>query len=340
MPGQINPVDIKLLRVFAAIVEGGGFAAAQAQLNISPSRISTQIADLEARLGRRLCQRGRIGFSLTEEGRLVYEASQRLFASLESFRTEMGAVTGRLSGALRIGVVDNTISNPDSRLPQAIARFLERDNDLHVTLHIAAPGELERALLDRRLQLAIGAFHHHAAGLAYEPLFLEEQTLYCGRRHPLFARPAATLEEVTAADYADRGYMEGVRPRRRPAFRAKATAYHMEALALLVLSGRYIAYLPTHYARPWRERGDMRPLLPDELTYHSLFEVAVRKGEHRTLVVREFLEALHRAHSDVARPPAMPPSQEPAADARPVNRPLRARGAGRRHRATPASSSP
>jgi len=334
VPGQINPVDIKLLRVFAAIVEGGGFAAAQAQLNISPSRISTQIADLEARLGRRLCQRGRIGFSLTEEGRLVYEASQRLFASLESFRTEMGAVTGRLSGALRIGIVDNTISNPDSRLPQAIARFLERDNDLHVTLHIAAPGELERAVLDRRLQLAIGAFHHHAAGLAYEPLFLEEQTLYCGRLHPLFARLSATLEEVTAADYADRGY------RRRPAFRAKATAYHMEALALLVLSGRYIAYLPTHYARPWRERGDMRPLLPEELAYHSLFEVAVRKGEHRTLVVREFLEALHRAHSDVTRPPAMPPSQGAAADVRPVIRPVRARGVGRRRRASPASSSP
>ncbi|HLB81274.1 MAG TPA: LysR family transcriptional regulator, partial [Dongiaceae bacterium] len=65
MTPKLNDIDVKLLRVFAAIVEAGGFAAAQAQLNVSPSRISTQIADLEARLGMRLCQRGRVGFRLT-----------------------------------------------------------------------------------------------------------------------------------------------------------------------------------------------------------------------------------------------------------------------------------
>ena len=301
MTPKLNDIDVKLLRVFAAIVEAGGFAAAQAQLNVSPSRISTQIADLEARLGMRLCQRGRVGFRLTDKGRAVYEASRRLFAGLEDFRAEVGAMRGRLVGELQIGVVDNTISNPDSRLDDAIARFRGRDNDVHIVMHIAAPSELERAVLDGRLHTAIGAFHHHAAGLAYERLFVEEQTLYCGRRHPLFARPpeAVTRADVTAAAYAHRGYMAGTKAKRPAAFRPAATAYHMEALAVLVLSGRYIGYLPTHYAAPWVERGQMRPLLPRELAYHSLFEVATRKGTHRTLVVRAFLDDLRRAHRDV-----------------------------------------
>jgi DNA-binding transcriptional LysR family regulator len=37
--------------------------------------ISKQISDLEIRIGMRLCTRGREGFHLTEEGRLVYQAS-------------------------------------------------------------------------------------------------------------------------------------------------------------------------------------------------------------------------------------------------------------------------
>ncbi|MEX0696327.1 MAG: LysR family transcriptional regulator [Dongiaceae bacterium] len=301
MTPKLNDIDVKLLRVFAAIVEAGGFAAAQAQLNVSPSRISTQIADLEARLGMRLCQRGRVGFQLTDKGRAVYEASQRLFAKLEDFRAEVGAMRGRLVGELQIGVVDNTISNPDSRLDDAIARFRGRDNDVHIVMHIAAPSELERAVLDGRLHAAISAFHHHAAGLAYERLFVEEQTLYCGRHHPLFARPPETVTQadVAAAAYAHRGYMVGTKAKSPVAFRPAATAYHMEALAVLVLSGRYIGYLPTHYAAPWVERGQMRPLLPRELAYHSLFEVATRKGTHRTLVVRAFLDDLRRAHRDV-----------------------------------------
>jgi DNA-binding transcriptional LysR family regulator len=169
---------------------------------------------------------------------------------------------------------------------------------VHVTLHILAPTELERAVLDGRIQVAIGAFHHHAVGLAYEPLFAEEQTLYCGRGHPLFtqAPEAVSLAEVTAAEFADRGYMEGLRGKQLARFRATATAYHMEALALLVLSGRYIAYLPSHYAAGWTARGLMRPLLPRQLCYQSLFEVITRKGAHPTPAASAFLDDLRAAH--------------------------------------------
>lgn len=299
---KLGDADIKLLRLFATIVEAGGFTAAQTQLNISQSRISGMMSELEARLGMRLCQRGRVGFRLTDKGQVVYAASRRLFAGLEEFRAEVGALRGRMVGELGIGVVDNTISNPDARLADAIGRFSARPNDVQVSIHIASPTDLEQAVLQGRMQVAIGAFHHHAAGLSYERLFMEEQTLYCGRGHPLFARAAdrITLDDVAAASYADRGYMEGAKTRRPATLSASATAHHMESLALLVLSGAYIAYLPTHYAAPWVERGQMRPLMARELAYHSLFELATRKGAHRTLVLRTFLEDLRQAHADVS----------------------------------------
>jgi DNA-binding transcriptional LysR family regulator len=307
MLSKLATIDIKLLRVFLAIVEAGGFAAAQAQLNLSPSRISTLLADLEARLGMRLCQRGRVGFRLTDKGRAIHEASLQLFGALDQFRARAGALRGRLVGELQIGVVDNTLTNPACRLAAAIGRFKARASDVHVTLHVLAPTELEQAVLDQRLPAAIGAFHHHVAGLSYAPLFVEEQTLYCGSGHPFFRRAdeSIALADIAGVDFVDRGYGGGVKARRPGAdFRATATANNMEAAATLILSGRYIGYLPTHCAAPWVERRLMRSLLPARLAYQSLFESITRKGVERTPALQVFLEDLKAAHGAVAARPA------------------------------------
>jgi LysR family transcriptional regulator, transcriptional activator for bauABCD operon len=67
--GTVGEIDLRLLRVFMAVADHGGFAAAEVALGKNKSAISMDIANLEARLGSRLCQRGRGGFSLTDEGR-------------------------------------------------------------------------------------------------------------------------------------------------------------------------------------------------------------------------------------------------------------------------------
>jgi DNA-binding transcriptional LysR family regulator len=291
----LGNIDLKQIHAFLTVVESGGFGAAQGVLNVSPSRLSTMISDLERRLGMRLCQRGRTGFRLTERGEEVYRAAQRLVAGLEAFRSDVGALGGRLVGNLNIGMVDNIISNPANHLAKVMHRYGERAGGVHVTMHIDAPQELERKVLDGRLDLAIGAFHHALPGLAYRALFLEEQTLYCSAGNPLFGRAPDSIanDEVLAVPYAGRGYMEDLRPLR---LKAGARSYSMEGLAVLVLSGRFIAYLPSHYAAPWVARGEMQPIRPKKLSYQSLFEVAVKKGAAQTPALQAFLEDLSAVH--------------------------------------------
>lgn len=292
----LHDVDLKLLRVFAAVVEHGGFGPAQAVLNISLSRLSSMIAELERRLGVRLCHRGRVGFRLTDKGAQVYQSSLRLMNSLEGFKAEVGALRGRLVGNLAIGMVDNIVSNPECRLSEVISRFCDRDQDVRVSLHIDAPPELEQRVMDGRLDLVIGAFHHALPALDYRPLFDEEQTLYCGAGHALFRRSDASiaLEDVSACAYAGRGYPEEKLPvQLKPA----TTSDSMEGLAIFILSGRFIAFLPTHYALQWVERGQMRPILPRRLAYRSQFHAVLRKAGAPTLVMRAFLADLAEAHS-------------------------------------------
>jgi hypothetical protein len=51
---QVSDFDIRLLRIFRAVVECGGFSAAENVLGIGRSAISQQMSDLEQRLGLRL----------------------------------------------------------------------------------------------------------------------------------------------------------------------------------------------------------------------------------------------------------------------------------------------
>ena len=103
---QLLDFDLRLIRIFRVIVEAQGLAGAQVVLNLSQSRISTSLAELEARLGVRLCRRGRAGFALTDAGRSVYEASHDLFEAVDRFCNSAGTVSLNLKRVVKLGAVD------------------------------------------------------------------------------------------------------------------------------------------------------------------------------------------------------------------------------------------
>lgn len=295
MLGNLNDIDLRMLRTFCTIVEAGGFTAAQVRLNISLPRLSVVVRDLEIRVGYSLCKRGKAGFQLTDEGLATYSAAQELFADIERFRQKTVEVNGRTQEHLRIGTVDSLASMPDSPLPAAIARFRPNNARVRLQLHVMRPDELEQAVLEERLHLAIGAFHHRLSGLDYRDLFEEEQNLYCSREHPFFKRADDSLgiEEISSADYVDRGY---VAENRRPyelRFSNMISAFSMEAIALLVFSGTYIGYLPTHYARQWVDQGRLRAILPQRLSYASAFHCITRQGLEIAPGLGNFLKAMN-----------------------------------------------
>ncbi len=51
MAPRLDTVDLRLLRVFVAVVEARGFTAAQTVLNVGASTISNHISALETRSG-------------------------------------------------------------------------------------------------------------------------------------------------------------------------------------------------------------------------------------------------------------------------------------------------
>jgi DNA-binding transcriptional LysR family regulator len=90
---------LKLLAVFAFVVEAGSFAAAARHLHSSRARISENISQLESELGVRLLHRSTRQLTLTEEGRAVYDSARDLSGILEhvDYITSQSTPRGRVS---------------------------------------------------------------------------------------------------------------------------------------------------------------------------------------------------------------------------------------------------
>ncbi|MBD9502461.1 LysR family transcriptional regulator [Pseudomonas sp. BGr12] len=301
MLGNLSDIDLRLLRTFCTIVEAGGFTAAQVRLNTSLSRLSVLVRDLELRLGYSLCRRGSSGFQLTEEGQQLYEAALGLFVDIERFREQVTGLGGRDREVLHLGCVDGVLGQHCWPLPLALRLFREGNPRVRLNLHTQRPDELENAVLEERLQLAIGAFHHRLSGLRYQLLFREEQNLYCAQGHPFFARAQdePSLEQICAAEYVGRGYMTESRRPHGLVFGRATNAYSMEAIANLVFSGTFIGYLPTHYAAQWVAQDRLRAIRPAQLAYVSEFHCVTRQGAEPGDVLAAFLDALERAQAEL-----------------------------------------
>ena len=293
--GNLHEVDIRRLRIFMTIVECGGFVQAQNELGIGASSISLRMSELEQRLGLRLCHRGRSGFAVTPEGEAVYAACQSLLLAHDRFITAVGAARGVISGELRVGIIDNLIFDPNLAFSRALAEFGEQASELEISLYTMAPTDLERAVLEQKLQLAVGVFYHRVPDLEYHGLCRERLLLYCGRGHPFYSLrgKALSLERLQQAGYVERTYGQTISRLNKPLpLESAAYSSSLEATAILIQTGKYIGFLPRYYAQQWCDRKLLKPLLADDVFIDSEVTAIIHKQPQNEVMARGLLEVL------------------------------------------------
>lgn len=296
---QVRDADIHLLRVFVAVAECGGLAAAQDRLNVAASTISTQISNLETRLGFRLCERGRSGFSLTNQGEIVLTSTYKLLRDLGEFVNTIEATQDDLIGSVRIFLIDNILSNRHCRLSVAMAQLRRENPYLQFEVSQMAPGRIESALLKREADLAVGWFNSIMPSLQYELLFQERQQIYCGAGHPLFDKAPGDVDpyELEQTDWVARAYdlPQTIHFAHPPV--ASAVSHYMEGIAHFILAGTHVGYLPEHLAEPWVARGVMRAIQPEIYFYELPMSLAAREDTANERRVQAVRQAILDAHS-------------------------------------------
>ena len=247
---EFDEKDLRALRVFCSVAQAGGFASAEKLLLMSKASISRQIREVEQRLGVRLCERGPAGFKLTPEGEVALKLASSAIRSLERIRAEIDAVHGVLSGCLSIGIGEHIISHPDCRFPEALALLRDRAPNVRPELTMMTFPDLNDALREHRVDVAIRGKYLEDPDFQYLELFTETHRVYVAGAVPkplcdglpLIYRPHPYVRNALATGRYVRGpYATGI-----------------EAIGVLIATGSYQGLLPSHYGDGMKARYGVR----------------------------------------------------------------------------------
>lgn len=277
--GKMSDGDIRLLRVFCAVVRCGGFAAAESELQLGLPSISRYIKDLETRLGVRLCRRGRVGFSLTDQGRQVYSSSLQLIADLERFEANIRSIHADLTGTLNIGIIDTLITDSSLPIPEILRTYKRKHPFVEYNIITATSNVIEQSVLDGNLHAGLVIGRRHINQLDYRFLYRENCNMYCSEDHPLFDKPDIRMEDIHRCDYAGYTFLDDFDRFRSDGSLVKtAQVDSMEAVATLISTGCFLGTLPDHFVQSiWRLRK-FRVILPEVFGFSTDMELVTRNG--------------------------------------------------------------
>ncbi|MGR5540901.1 LysR family transcriptional regulator, partial [Vibrio campbellii] len=261
---------MRLLRIFVAVVEHGGFSAAENALGITRSTISVHMTNLESRMQLTLCRRGRSGFSLTEEGQMVYHGVNKLFESLEDFSRLVGNLGKDLSGEVVIMSSDHLDEKKQRKLASVIEQIHDKAPNLHIVLDGDTLPNIEKQLLKDKVHVGILPQYQSIEGLEYIPFSSEPNYLCCGELHPFFrlldSEIDANLFAQTSTIHPGIDLkLDGMTQLRKLNLNAKS--YQFDMRKTMILSGKYLGYMPQSYIQQEINQGLIRIIQPSLMSY-------------------------------------------------------------------------
>ncbi|HHT1825341.1 TPA: LysR substrate-binding domain-containing protein [Klebsiella pneumoniae] len=293
-------IAFRQLQVFEAVARLESYSRAQQELGISVSAISNAMSQLEGQLGFTLCQRGRGGFSLTEKGQQFLQQAIRVLSELNELERQSALLKGEHSGTLCISTLDSIETETALSLPVVLRSFSDKFPHVHIKLIIRTPAEQLNGVLNNHIDLAIGSYNSQVHNIISEPLYREQHWLYCSDLHPMFFSRQLDKEQISQCPLVTRSYWNTSDLRRRGFSKGSATVETVDAQLLLILSGKYIGYLPEHYAWPWIKENRLRVLLPNEFGFQSPFSAICKRGRSNEPYLKAFRDLLKK--NTVARP--------------------------------------
>jgi DNA-binding transcriptional LysR family regulator len=145
-------MDLKSVRAFCSVAEGGGFSRAAATLGVAQSVLSRQVSALEVELGGRLFHRTGRGVQPTEFGQALLPRARALLAEADQLAAEARGERGSPAGSVDLGVVPGWAQPLVSRLA---ARVLADYPRIRLRVHEAYSGQIEAWVAHGRVEVAL-----------------------------------------------------------------------------------------------------------------------------------------------------------------------------------------
>jgi DNA-binding transcriptional LysR family regulator len=193
-PKMLNiDFNFRELEIFCRVVELESFSKAAAAVFLVQASVSERIATLERKIGVRLLDRLGRKVIPTAAGELLYKHAALLLELKETAQLEIEKFLGLKQGEISMG--GSTIPG-EYILPDLIGRFNRKYPHLAVTLTVADSSEIEKLVLEGKLEIGVIGSESSHANLLCQKLWEDELVLAVPVGHPWARRKNISVQEL------------------------------------------------------------------------------------------------------------------------------------------------
>lgn len=293
-------LDLNDLKLFALVVEHGGYAAAERASGVPKSRLSRRIAQLEQDLGVRLIQRSTRKFAVTEVGQNVFRHAQAMLAQAQAAEEAVQLLSAEPRGIVRVSC---PVSLSQRLLSRVVPGFLVEHPKVRLQVHVSnrRVDVIEegfdvalrvRTRLDTDGELAMRRFGEFRELLVASPIYLA--------RHGRPVDPAVLADHVTLSMSEDeaRQVWELHGPNgetRKVEIKPRLMALDFPLLLESAMAGIGIALLPEAACVDAVRAGRLEVVMPDWSLQRGIFHAVFPSRRGQLPAVRAFLDHMVEA---------------------------------------------
>jgi DNA-binding transcriptional LysR family regulator len=285
-------------RVFATVVEAGGFTAAAERLGMSRAAVSKHVLQLEDRLGARLLNRTTRRVSVTESGRTFYEQCRRILAALEDAERSAGELHNEPRGELRIIAPTNFgLAEIGSAITDLVLAYPQLRINLTLNDHVTDP-----IAEGYDIAISVGRPRGASSSLIARKLNSSRRILcaspdYLARRGT--PRRPEDLAQHACLTYSyleppDEWHLIGHDGERVVKISGPIVTSHREVLKTAAARGLGIAYGPVIFFREDLEAGRVVEVLPKFKLPEATIYAVYPAGQQRSAKVLAFNDFMTR----------------------------------------------
>lgn len=171
-------MDLKQIRAFVAVYEGGSINSAAERLNVAQPGLSLQIKNLESSVGVTLFDRHARGVRPTAAGDRFYEDCQRILGDVENAAQNMREFATGVSGTLDVGLIPTVTKGV---LAEVLPAFAEALPNVDIRVVEAFSGTLTDWVMSGELDFALVTEPPRHEGLEMRVLSTEPLAMISGR---------------------------------------------------------------------------------------------------------------------------------------------------------------
>jgi LysR family cyn operon transcriptional activator len=186
-------MELRHLRYFLALAERLSFTKAAAQVHVTQSTLSHQIAKLEDELGQRLFDRTSGRVTMTLAGDLFLVKAIRALAEIDSGIAVINSTRKELTGQLKVAT---TPTLNVSVVPQCLALFSQQHPSMRLLVDESTGDGLIADLRCGALDVVLAYRPFDLQGLLFEALYTEEMVVVVNNSHPWRARRRVRVVEM------------------------------------------------------------------------------------------------------------------------------------------------